>query len=506
MSLISRTVHVTGLPVGYSDSSLQNKLETHGIIQCIVSPTSDSAYVVFSKDESVESALVCDGTDFEDGILTVKQCTLARSKELEGLVTMQSSSHSSIVSPMQGEITLLCNQLAGLSPDALKSVLGFVQNIVQTSEATIANDNMNTYLAQGSSRISQFYSLNPELPSSNTGLPSSTPGLPSSTPQLLSSGPRLPNSYPGMHSYDSGLPNPNQVLPSSGQGLPSITPGLTNHNLGFINSIPGVPSSIANVPMPGVYQAPRISSFSGESQKGDISFELWKSEVVSLKDAGYSEASILYAIRKSLKGRAAELLLSVGCSVSINQIFDKLHRIFGTVSTPELLLEHYYNSRQMPGETVATWACRLDDMLRQLQDLGCPIVSQVVAMLRSKFWSGLQDQAVKNAVRHLHDTNASYENILLAARRAELEMNTKVSNPVVANQSTSQPPSNQMLYDAIVKLNKRMDELGRQRHNPNQSFRGKCYNCHVVGHRKADCPRNVHNSSNSSPNLNAENL
>jgi hypothetical protein len=231
-----------------------------------------------------------------------------------------------------------------------------------------------------------------------------------------------------------------------------------------------------------LYQAPKVSFFSGESHKGDVSFEIWKAEVISLRSAGYSSASIMYAIRRSLKGRAADLVLSMGIHATLDMVLDKFQRIFGTVSTPELLLEQYYSSRQLPNETVAEWACRLEEILHKLEERGCPVVGQSISMLRSKFWSGLRDINVKNALRHMYDSHVPYDDLLVAARRAEQEARSMTA---FSSQINAETTSRQKLLDEISKLNTRIDQMSQNRKS--STLRGKCFNCQLVGHKKIDC-------------------
>ena len=246
-----------------------------------------------------------------------------------------------------------------------------------------------------------------------------------------------------------------------------------------------------------LHQAPKVSFFSGESHKGDVSVEIWEAEVISLRSAGYSSASIMYAIRRSLRGRAADLVLSMGIQATIDMVLDKFHRIFGTVSTPELLLEQYYSSRQLSNETVAEWACRLEEILHKLEERGCPVVGQSISMLRSKFWSGLRDINVKNALRHMYDSHVPDDDLLVAARRVEQEATSMTAFSSQINAETS---SFQKLVDEIAKLNTRIDQMSQ--HRKSSTFRGKCFNCQMVGHKKIDCRSSQmsHNKTHQSEN------
>ena len=79
---------------------------------------------------------------------------------------------------------------------------------------------------------------------------------------------------------------------------------------------------------------PKFSTFSGEDQKQrkDSSFEAWKYEVVcSLRDKVHSDQAIGQAIRKSLTGKAKQVLMNSGTTANIDEILKKLERVFGNV-------------------------------------------------------------------------------------------------------------------------------------------------------------------------------
>jgi hypothetical protein len=152
----------------------------------------------------------------------------------------------------------------------------------------------------------------------------------------------------------------------------------------------------------------------------------------------------------------------MGIHATLDMVLDKFQRIFGTVSTPELLLEQYYSSRQLPNETVAEWACRLEEILHKLEERGCPVVGQSISMLRSKFWSGLRDINVKNALRHMYDSHVPYDDLLVAARRAEQEARSMTA---FSSQINAETTSYQKLLDEISKLNTRIDQMNQKRNS-----------------------------------------
>ncbi len=120
------------------------------------------------------------------------------------------------------------------------------------------------------------------------------------------------------------------------------------------------------MPPPGFI--PRMSAqFSGDT-KSESSYELWRQEAVSLlATPGFSQWQVTHAIRKSLHGLAAEVLLHVDLSATPQQIITKLDHIFGNVLPVECILEQFWSSQQREGELVRDWACRLESMVSSIR-------------------------------------------------------------------------------------------------------------------------------------------
>jgi len=180
------------------------------------------------------------------------------------------------------------------------------------------------------------------------------------------------------------------------------------------------------------------------------------------------------------------MLLNMGSQITLNQLLLKFKQVFGIVCTPQLLLEKFYNSHQNFDESVSSWACRLEDILRMLQDHGYACGDQRDSMLRSKFWTGLCRSSVKNGIRHLYDSQSPFDELLVSARLVEQEE----SSPTVVSQQISTPKSEYAeILKEISKLHKRLNDMeSRQRPSPRKSiFKGKCYQCGSFGHKKVDC-------------------
>ena len=140
----------------------------------------------------------------------------------------------------------------------------------------------------------------------------------------------------------------------------------------------------------------RISTFSGEGNKGEVSFAQCRFEVRGLvRDKIYSEPVIVQTLRRSLRGTAADVLLHMGESVKIDEVIDKMDKVFGNILPSEAVLEQFYYAKQLAAESVAVWACRLEDILSKLKT---PLFSKDVtkSMVRTKFYLGLRPGCLKN--------------------------------------------------------------------------------------------------------------
>lgn len=248
---------------------------------------------------------------------------------------------------------------------------------------------------------------------------------------------------------------PNYVPPVPAQGFMSSTPGY------------GAPS----FQFPSLQQPPRISIFSGEepTPKGEVGYEVWHYDVKCLqRDPVYAPSVILQTIRRSLKGTASRVLLAVGEMATVEQILAKFDSIYGNVFTGESILQQFYTERQRDGETVAAWACRLEDLLHRAVERG--YVSHVSRndMLKNKFWTGLAGDKLKNATRHKFDTLSDFDLLLREVRQVEQETTgsdrlQKRANQHAANVE-SQPSQSSItdLCDRLQGMMKRMDAMERR--------------------------------------------
>lgn len=101
------------------------------------------------------------------------------------------------------------------------------------------------------------------------------------------------------------------------------------------------------------YKAPlRISFFSGEEKD---SYDLWKYEVICLMKESHSEQSILQAIRRSVKGEAAKVIMRLGVGANVQEILSKLDSIYGNVLEKEDILAEFYSAKQRDEANSWSW-------------------------------------------------------------------------------------------------------------------------------------------------------
>ena len=170
---------------------------------------------------------------------------------------------------------------------------------------------------------------------------------------------------------------------------------------------------------------PPLPPFSGENQKGDVSFEVWKYELLCIiSDAIYPNALILQAIRRSLKGKAREILLTVDSTATPSDILSKLEGIYGIVSSRQILLQQFYLETQQEGESVADYSIRIENLLRRATVSTQLHESVRHEMLCSKLWNGLRDPLLKNSSRYKFDVIKDFNVLRVDLRTIEQDLVT----------------------------------------------------------------------------------
>ena len=274
------------------------------------------------------------------------------------------------------------------------------------------------------------------------------------------------------------------------------------------------PPSVA-APMP-----PKLAAFSGEGLKNEPSYAQWRSEVQSILRAGlYQEPMIMTNVRRSLRGRAADALLAMGTDVRVQQVLDKFDVRFGDGCPTDMTLEKFFTARQLPTESMSAWGCRLEDIVSRIIDPGS--AASAHSMLRTRYWTGIYSDKIRNALRHHFDDGADFESLLRLARIAEQE---PTSMPVQQRAVIPNTDKLDEIWRQLKELTCRVTELekrclypssspvpshprqvvnseavlpvvtGRSAETERRQFQGRCFACGMLGHRRGS-PQCANNQS-----------
>ena len=218
---------------------------------------------------------------------------------------------------------------------------------------------------------------------------------------------------------------------------------------------------------------PRVSTFWGTStQKDATPYEVWRYEVECyLSDTSHSEEAILEAIRRSLKGDAAKVSMRLGPKAEVRDIIEKFDGLYGTVATEGTLLSQFYSAQQNQDEDVTSWSCRLEDTIQKVYERGLLDRTTTREMLRSKLWSGLRNETLKNATRHKYDLIKNYDELVIEIRSVEQELGLLTPKKTVKSQFVQKTASEKddrseatlkSISERLARLEKEMADVKSQ--------------------------------------------
>ena len=273
---------------------------------------------------------------------------------------------------------------------------------------------------------------------------------------------------------------------------------------------------------------PRIALFSGdvskgELPKGELSYSQWRYEVRCLLSEGYSQPAIARAVRHSVRGTAAEVLRNLGEGAPLDRVLAKFEDSFKSYLSKDQLFPLFYSAQQGLGERVAVWGSRLEDLMTQILDQGVITAEASEDMLRTKFWSGLRDNRLREATRYHLDSGSSYVELFREVRRVEQEFLARESAKPVSKQQSVGTEDEALkrlteiasdikdVKGSLKSLEKRVEKLEVKSEQASSDdtqvpsgssskssapFRKKkgpvCYRCGRVGHNKSKCVAKFH--------------
>ena len=99
----------------------------------------------------------------------------------------------------------------------------------------------------------------------------------------------------------------------------------------------------------------KLSAFSGERAKGEVSFEQWSYELQTLWKI-YSDSALKEGIQCSLRGAAADTVRNMGPDVPPETIIKKFTIVYGNVKSFDLLMWDFYHTDQGKEESIPSFA------------------------------------------------------------------------------------------------------------------------------------------------------
>ena len=177
---------------------------------------------------------------------------------------------------------------------------------------------------------------------------------------------------------------------------------------------------------PNQARIPHIPSFNGEPKGYD--YKYWKGSIEILRPT-YSETSILQAIRKSLTGQPAQIVGNMGIDCSLNQVLAALDTAYDPVFDTASAWQDFYSAKQLPKESIVEWHTRLTRLWKMIPDHGDP-----KQHIKTKLWSGLYSENIKESSRHKYDDDiVSEREFVTYLRRLVDNRNQRSCATVVEN-------------------------------------------------------------------------
>lgn len=149
---------------------------------------------------------------------------------------------------------------------------------------------------------------------------------------------------------------------------------------------------------------------------------------------------------------------------------------YGNVNTSETLIQSFYSDCQKQNESIVSYGSRLEQILSRAIRSGCVDLNAKDGMLRTKFWTGLKSQQLKNSTRHLFDSIKDFQVLLREIRKVDQEEasssrpNTKSKSAQQQSAQMSSDNNNTKVLSQLTELMSRMKSLEQKSRNPAKPF------------------------------------
>ena len=165
--------------------------------------------------------------------------------------------------------------------------------------------------------------------------------------QLLDPGDPGAHSTPrkkGGPAAPDALPHELKQMPTQElqQLLNSLQQEKKNQQDASLGSGPDVSSVLQMLLKEGALRTniPKLSAFSGELAKGEVSFKQWSYELQTLRKS-YSDLALREGIQCSFRGTTVDAVRNMGPNVPLDMILKKFTIIYGNVKSFDLLMRDF---------------------------------------------------------------------------------------------------------------------------------------------------------------------
>ena len=214
------------------------------------------------------------------------------------------------------------------------------------------------------------------------------------------------------------------------------------------------------------YQPPILSIFYGEDNKGEVTWETFKFEVEALLSDGiFTQEQILFGIRRSVKGKAGDIVRRLGTGVTVNEILKKLDSTYGIIENRQTILRKFYSCSQGT-DSVNAFASKLEDLYAQAIQLGA--LKKDDNLLHEALYQGLNPE-LRHIEQYKSETTMDYDRFKIELRMLEADM--KSLDPKVKTCHATQLPQEkkeekkdmEQLKEMMKVLSDKVDQLQKEK-------------------------------------------
>ena len=167
---------------------------------------------------------------------------------------------------------------------------------------------------------------------------------------------------------------------------------------------------------------PKLSAFSGERAKEEVSFEQWSYQFQTLRKT-YSDSALREGFQHSLRGAAADTVRNMGPDVPLDTIIKKFTIVYGNVKSFNLLMWDFYHADQGEEESIPSFATWVEGLLSQIHDKFLEKLTppEEQSLFKDRLFHGCK-KSIWDSVKYCFaDPRIDYMHFLEECRKAEDE-------------------------------------------------------------------------------------